>query len=86
MKLADYAGLLESHYGVPQDFEWVIDQDLTFPDNIFFVQTRPIKGFKKKKKGEDEDYLVDLMVQMVGQLSNEAKKKPLAEPEKSDID
>ncbi|MBW1861850.1 MAG: PEP/pyruvate-binding domain-containing protein [Deltaproteobacteria bacterium] len=86
MKLADYAGILESHYGMPQDFEWVIDQDMMFPNNIFFVQTRPIKNLPKMKKGEDEDYLVDLMVQMVEQLSSDAKNKSLAEPGENDTD
>ncbi|HIE14156.1 TPA: phosphoenolpyruvate synthase, partial [Candidatus Bathyarchaeota archaeon] len=32
---------IEEHYGRPQDIEWAIDKDLSFPENIFIVQSRP---------------------------------------------
>ena len=38
-KLAKMAGLIETHYGHPQDIEWSIDVD----DTIFFLQSRPLK-------------------------------------------
>lgn len=41
---------LEEHYGVPQDTEWSIDNDLAFPDNIFMVQCRPEQIWGNKKK------------------------------------
>ncbi len=50
---------VENHFGAPQDMEWVIDQDLQFPDNLFWVQARPAK-FAKRKESESE-YLAELM-------------------------
>lgn len=41
IELAKGGKRIEQHYGVAQDIEWVIDKDLPFPENIFFVQTRP---------------------------------------------
>lgn len=41
---------LEEHYEVPQDTEWSIDSDLSFPDNVFMVQCRPEQVWGNKKK------------------------------------
>ncbi|MEM2439627.1 MAG: phosphoenolpyruvate synthase [Candidatus Bathyarchaeia archaeon] len=41
LKLAELAVRIEKHYGQPQDIEWAIDHDLSFPENIFIVQSRP---------------------------------------------
>ena len=41
---------LEKHYGMAQDTEWSIDDDLPFPDNVFMVQCRPEQVWNKKKK------------------------------------
>ena len=41
IKLAELAKRIEQHYGKAQDIEWAIDSDLSFPDNIFIVQSRP---------------------------------------------
>jgi len=42
VKLAELAKCIEEHYGGrPQDIEFAIDQDLSFPENIFIVQSRP---------------------------------------------
>ena len=41
MALAKLACKIEKHYGKPMDIEWAIDQDLSYPDNIFLVQARP---------------------------------------------
>ncbi|MEM2080661.1 MAG: phosphoenolpyruvate synthase [Candidatus Bathyarchaeia archaeon] len=41
IKLAEIAKQIEKHYGKPMDIEWAIDQDLSFPQNIFVVQARP---------------------------------------------
>lgn len=50
---------VENYFNLPQDMEWVIDQDLPFPENIYWVQTRPAKY---SKVSEDESvYLADLM-------------------------
>lgn len=40
-KLAELARHIEQHYGKPQDIEWAIDNDLSFPANVFIVQSRP---------------------------------------------
>jgi pyruvate,water dikinase len=42
--------------------EWVFDPDQPFPDNLYWVQTRPAK-FTKKKESEDE-YLAELMTRI----------------------
>jgi pyruvate, water dikinase len=54
---------VEKHFGVPQDMEWVVDQDLPFPENVFWVQARPAK-YTPKKKGDETDYLVDQMARL----------------------
>ncbi len=42
VKLAKLAKHIEKHYGGrPQGIEWSIDRDLSFPENMFIVQSRP---------------------------------------------
>ena len=41
---------VESYFDMPQDMEWVFDADMTFPENLFWVQTRPAK-FSTEKEG-----------------------------------
>jgi pyruvate,water dikinase len=41
LKLAELAKRIEQHYGKAQDIEWAIDKDLSFPKNVFIVQSRP---------------------------------------------
>jgi pyruvate,water dikinase len=43
--------------------EWVIDKRFPFPQNIFWVQARAAK-YAKKAAGTDENYVVDLMLQL----------------------
>ncbi len=40
-KIAELAKHIEKHYGQPQDIEWAIDRNLSFPDGILIVQSRP---------------------------------------------
>jgi pyruvate,water dikinase len=40
-KIAELAKVIEKHYGKPQDIEWAIDRDTSFPENIFITQSRP---------------------------------------------
>ena len=59
IKLAELAKRIEQHYGKAQDIEWAIDSDLSFPDNIFIVQSRPetvwsLKLAEKPTKAEAE--------------------------------
>lgn len=41
VRVAQMAQRLEAYYGLPQDAEWAIDADLTPPDNIVILQSRP---------------------------------------------
>jgi len=42
VKLAELAKHIEEHYGGrPQDIEWAIDRELSFPENVLIVQSRP---------------------------------------------
>jgi len=51
LELARLGKMLEKHYAAPQDIEWTIDRDLPFPENVFFVQTRPETIWSKTKSG-----------------------------------
>jgi pyruvate,water dikinase len=42
--------------------EWVVDFDLPFPQNIFWVQARPAKFTKKKE--DDAEYIAELMTRV----------------------
>jgi pyruvate, water dikinase len=57
-EIARIARQAEAHFDVPQDMEWVIDEDLGFPENVLWVQARPAKC---AKKGDDAEYLAELM-------------------------
>jgi pyruvate, water dikinase len=54
---------VEKHFGNPQDMEWVVDKRFAFPENIFWVQARGAK-YTKKDAGKDQEYVVDLMLQL----------------------
>ncbi len=41
IKLAEIARTIEQHYGKPQDIEFSVDRELSFQENVFFVQSRP---------------------------------------------
>ncbi len=53
---------VESYFDMPQDMEWVFDDDMPFPDNLFWVQTRPAKYSAKKE--DDSEYLAELMTRI----------------------
>lgn len=80
-RVAEIAKQLEDHYGLPQDMEWAIDGSLSFPANIFLVQTRPITVSMEKKKGETTEYIVDLMGQMFRQI-RESEADPIKKKRK----
>lgn len=54
---------LEKHFGVPQDAEWAIDNDLTCPESVILLQTRPEVIAKQKKP---VDQILDLMMNRLG--------------------
>lgn len=51
--------LLEAHFNVPQDMEWAIDEDFSFPDNVILLQTRPEVIAKQKAP---VDQVLDMML------------------------
>jgi len=54
-ELVRLAKIVEIHYGgIPQDVEWAISADYPFPDNVFFLQTRPVVGVKWESKYTDK--------------------------------
>lgn len=74
-ELAEMGMRIEKHYGRPQDIEWAIDRDLSFPGNIFFTQSRPVTAAGKssfdgdvvKEEGKsDTDHIIDLMLKGFG--------------------
>ncbi len=54
VKLAELAKGVEEYYGAPQDIEWAIDRNLSFPESVFIVQSRPETVWSPKKKAELE--------------------------------
>ncbi|EFK09330.1 pyruvate phosphate dikinase, PEP/pyruvate binding domain protein [delta proteobacterium NaphS2] len=59
-KIAELAMRLETYFGTPQDSEWAVDRQLPFPENIFYMQTRPQVAIVQKKNTTDQ--IVDLML------------------------
>ena len=59
--LAKYFKLIDTHYEVPMDIEWAIDNDLPFPQNVFLVQARPVT-IKAKQKPASE-LLMDMFLE-----------------------
>ena len=49
-ELVQLAKRIEEHYGCPQDIEWAIDRDFTFPNNIFILQSRAESVWSQRKK------------------------------------
>jgi pyruvate,water dikinase len=49
IEIARVAKAAEQSLGGPQDMEWAVDQDLSFPASLFWLQTRPAKVAAKKK-------------------------------------
>ena len=59
-EIAGIARSAEERLGRPQDMEWAIDQDLPFPGNIFWLQTRPAK-VQAKKPSSVTDRIVNMI-------------------------
>lgn len=59
IEIGKLAKVLEKHFGVPQDAEWAIEEDSPSPENIIFLQTRPVLITQKKSP---VDQIVDLML------------------------
>lgn len=61
---------IERHFGIPQDIEWALSQDWSFPEDIFFLQTRPAQIMNEKEikpvlgTGKTSlDFLLDIATQ-----------------------
>ena len=59
-EIAKLGKSLEERLGQPQDIEWALDPDLSFPNNLFVFQTRPAK-FATEKATTVLDRLADIM-------------------------
>jgi pyruvate,water dikinase len=51
---------MESHFGVPQDVEWAIDDSLPARENVVLLQARPQVGIPEKKSATDK--IIDRMI------------------------
>ena len=51
---------MESHFGVPQDVEWAIDDSLPAHKNVVLLQARPQVGIPEKKSATDT--IIDRMI------------------------
>ena len=49
LELARQGKRIEKHFGIPQDIEWAIDKNLSFPQSVFFVQARAETIWSKKE-------------------------------------
>lgn len=59
-EISRIARATEEKLSSPQDMEWAIDQDLDFPDSLFWLQTRRAKVAAKKIKSSAES-LAEMM-------------------------
>lgn len=59
-EIAKVGKSVEASLDFPQDMEWAIDQNLSFPESIFFLQTRPAKVQITEPKSTT-DKIVDLI-------------------------
>ena len=63
LELAKLAIQLEKHFQTPQDIEWAIDKNSSFPENIYLVQARPAKHIPEKKSSIDT--ILDILTQRI---------------------
>jgi pyruvate,water dikinase len=69
--LVKLAKQVELHYGgAPQDIEWAVDAELSFPQSVFLIQTRPVAvpfsprdRFSKPPDKGDTEHIVDLLIE-----------------------
>lgn len=72
-ELAQLGKRIEKYYGVPQDIEWAVDEDLSFPENVVVLQSRPETVWSQKDSGpilepqeKPQDYVIKHMLGMMG--------------------
>lgn len=66
--------LIERHYGKTQDIEWAIDKDLSFPNNILIVQSRPETAWSQKQQQQVWEYKGSFLEQATEHLINSPRK------------
>jgi pyruvate,water dikinase len=67
IEISRVARSVEKSLDCAQDMEWALDQDLPFPENIFWLQTRPAKVAAKKKVSA-ASHIADLIAKNLGGL------------------
>ncbi len=60
IEISKVAKAVEKKLACAQDMEWAVDQDLPFPESIFWLQTRPAK-VQAKKPQSTTDQILDLL-------------------------
>jgi pyruvate,water dikinase len=60
LEISRIAKASEKKLGCAQDMEWAVDQDLPFPESLFWLQTRPAK-VQAQKPQSATDQIVDLI-------------------------
>jgi pyruvate,water dikinase len=63
-EIAGIAKFTEEALGRPQDMEWAIDQDIPFPEGLFWLQTRQVKVAAKKVESA-AGHIADLMAKKI---------------------
>jgi pyruvate,water dikinase len=49
IELAKMGKFIEQHFGSAQDIEWAVDNEESFPDNIYILQSRPETVWSERK-------------------------------------
>ncbi len=67
-EVAKLAKILEDRLGEPQDVEWAITPNLSFPQSVFLLQTRPAKVAMQEPQSSTADRIIDAMVKIIYRL------------------
>lgn len=59
LEIARIAKFSEEQFGGPQDMEWALDKELPFPENLFWLQSRPAKAAHSKRDTSSSAQLAD---------------------------
>jgi pyruvate,water dikinase len=65
IEISKVAKSVEKTLGCPQDMEWAVDKDLSFPESIFWLQARPAK-VAVKKIDSPASHIADLIAKNLG--------------------
>ncbi|MCK4792232.1 MAG: hypothetical protein KAV87_51355, partial [Desulfobacteraceae bacterium] len=65
IEISKVAKSAEKRLDCAQDMEWAVDQDLSFPESIFWLQTRPAKVAAQKKVSV-ASHIADLIAKKLG--------------------